>query len=379
MAGKHAKPKMGSKFRRNIAVAGTIAVGGVAIPATFAGTAHASDDLNCSDIGHQVQILNGDDPFNLDADHDGVGCESYPGPAAPLESANPTPEVTTSTTAPEPTPAATAPADYIVKRGDNLSAIAGKYGVSLAALEQLNPGIIAGDRPDDYSLIFAGGHVHLPVGAHANSGKHARRSHVHTWYGSCDAAPAGLHRGQAGYRHALDMDGDGKACEGPWPAPPATTDPGSTPPGATDPGSGGTDGGSTDTPPATNPDGTLVPVIAPDGPGTASGYLAHSPSYWGPLIEQAMDLVGMDHSKVNAVEALMAAESSGDPNAINNYDSNAQNGDPSRGLMQTIGATFNAYHVDGTSSNIYDPLANIAAALNYINSQYGGNIPNSPY
>jgi SLT domain-containing protein len=43
--------------------------------------------------------------------------------------------------------------------------------------------------------------------------------------------------------------------------------------------------------------------------------------------------------------------------------------------MQTIGATFNAYHLAGTSTNIYDPLANICAALNYINHVYGGVVP----
>jgi SLT domain-containing protein len=33
--------------------------------------------------------------------------------------------------------------------------------------------------------------------------------------------------------------------------------------------------------------------------------------------------------------------------------------------MQVIGATFRAFHWPGTSDDIYDPLANIAAALNY--------------
>jgi SLT domain-containing protein len=64
-------------------------------------------------------------------------------------------------------------------------------------------------------------------------------------------------------------------------------------------------------------------------------------------------------------------ESGGNPNAINNWDSNAAAGDPSRGLMQTIGSTFAAYHQPGTSNNIYDPVANIAAAINYIKSRYG--------
>jgi SLT domain-containing protein len=39
--------------------------------------------------------------------------------------------------------------------------------------------------------------------------------------------------------------------------------------------------------------------------------------------------------------------------------------------MQTIGSTFAAYHVAGTSYNIYDPLANVAAALNYARTVYG--------
>ena len=55
----------------------------------------------------------------------------------------------------------------------------------------------------------------------------------------------------------------------------------------------------------------------------------------------------------------------------NNWDINAQNGDPSRGLLQTIGSTFAAYHVPGTSNNIYDPLANVAAAINYAVHTYG--------
>jgi soluble lytic murein transglycosylase-like protein len=120
-----------------------------------------------------------------------------------------------------------------------------------------------------------------------------------------------------------------------------------------------------------------VPVIAPDAPGTPSGYAAHSVSYWGPLIEQAKSLVGVDYSTV-AIENLMASESSGDPNAINNFDSNAAHGTPSKGLMQVIQPTFDANHVAGTSQNIYDPLANIAAALQYIKVTYGY-VPNSPY
>ncbi|MFE9775853.1 transglycosylase SLT domain-containing protein [Streptomyces sp. NPDC005931] len=64
-------------------------------------------------------------------------------------------------------------------------------------------------------------------------------------------------------------------------------------------------------------------------------------------------------------------ESSGNPNAINNWDINARNGVPSKGLLQVIPPTFQAYHVPGTSWNIYDPVANITAACNYAADRYG--------
>ncbi|AIR97610.1 transglycosylase SLT domain-containing protein [Streptomyces glaucescens] len=64
-------------------------------------------------------------------------------------------------------------------------------------------------------------------------------------------------------------------------------------------------------------------------------------------------------------------ESSGNPLAINNWDINAQNGIPSKGLLQVIPPTFQAYHVPGTSWDIYDPVANITAACNYAADRYG--------
>jgi SLT domain-containing protein len=64
-------------------------------------------------------------------------------------------------------------------------------------------------------------------------------------------------------------------------------------------------------------------------------------------------------------------ESTGNPNAINGWDVNAQNGTPSIGLLQVIQPTFNAYHVAGTSWNIYNPVANITAAANYAADKYG--------
>ncbi|MFD6424822.1 transglycosylase SLT domain-containing protein [Streptomyces sp. NPDC060198] len=64
-------------------------------------------------------------------------------------------------------------------------------------------------------------------------------------------------------------------------------------------------------------------------------------------------------------------ESSGNPQAINNWDVNAQNGIPSIGLLQVVKPTFDYYHVAGTVHSQYDPVANITAAANYAADKYG--------
>lgn len=83
----------------------------------------------------------------------------------------------------------------------------------------------------------------------------------------------------------------------------------------------------------------------------------------------------MDHHGIpgsfHDIKRNIMRESSGDPNALNGWDSNADTGTPSKGILQTIPTTFRAYHVEGTSKNIYNPVANIAAACNYAADRYG--------
>ncbi|MCC5480226.1 transglycosylase SLT domain-containing protein [Streptomyces barringtoniae] len=73
----------------------------------------------------------------------------------------------------------------------------------------------------------------------------------------------------------------------------------------------------------------------------------------------------------NGIHRNIVRESSGNPKAINLWDSNAAAGIPSKGLLQVIDPTFNAYHVAGTSFDPYDPVANITAACNYAAARYG--------
>ncbi|MEU6664136.1 transglycosylase SLT domain-containing protein [Streptomyces sp. NPDC046821] len=108
----------------------------------------------------------------------------------------------------------------------------------------------------------------------------------------------------------------------------------------------------------------------------ASRAAARKPVYANNLdgwIKESLDIMkskGIPGS-YNGLHRNIIRESSGNPNAINNWDINAINGIPSKGLLQVIPPTFAAYHVAGTSWNIYDPVANITAAANYAADKYG--------
>ncbi|MEU1151815.1 transglycosylase SLT domain-containing protein [Streptomyces sp. NPDC005918] len=88
-------------------------------------------------------------------------------------------------------------------------------------------------------------------------------------------------------------------------------------------------------------------------------------------IAKAMSLTGVSGSKwADGIATIIRRESGGNARAVNNWDSNAKAGNASRGLMQVIPSTFKSYHQSGTSWDIFDPVANIAAAINYIKSRY---------
>ncbi|MFK4544781.1 hypothetical protein RKD29_004377 [Streptomyces tendae] len=90
-------------------------------------------------------------------------------------------------------------------------------------------------------------------------------------------------------------------------------------------------------------------------------------------IRESLDIMAQ-HGIPGTYEGIhrnIMRESSGNPLAINNWDINAVNGTPSKGLLQVIDPTFQAYHVPGTSWDPYDPVANITAACNYAADRYG--------
>lgn len=74
---------------------------------------------------------------------------------------------------------------------------------------------------------------------------------------------------------------------------------------------------------------------------------------------------------IDEIRTIIEKESSGNPKAINLWDSNAKAGHPSKGLMQTIDSTFKAHKLPG-HDDIYDPVDNIIAGVRYMFSRYGG-------
>lgn len=106
------------------------------------------------------------------------------------------------------------------------------------------------------------------------------------------------------------------------------------------------------------------------------GAVAYKPSagveQWRGLAKQALLLTNQfSESNLNALLTQMMHESGGNPNAINNWDINAIRGIPSKGLMQVIDPTFRANAMAGFNTNIYDPLSNMIAAINYTVKRYG--------
>lgn len=125
---------------------------------------------------------------------------------------------------------------------------------------------------------------------------------------------------------------------------------------------GGGDGGGRDAAPA-----------GAGAPAPSTGTVP--PGEVGDWIRQAMAILqahGVPPEKMDpaAIATIIERESGGDPDAVNNEDSNAAKGTPSQGLMQTIGPTFDAHKLPG-HGDIRDPVDNIIAGVRYAIGRYG--------
>ncbi|GEM_PF-467019 len=104
--------------------------------------------------------------------------------------------------------------------------------------------------------------------------------------------------------------------------------------------------------------------------GGASGSGA---SYARKIIKQAQNILGGRYKSPAITEHMMKLakrESNFDPKAVNNWDSNAQRGTPSKGMFQMIEPTFRANAKPGYT-NFSNPLHQAISDLQYIVKTYG--------
>ncbi|MEY2374545.1 NlpC/P60 family protein (plasmid) [Lentilactobacillus buchneri] len=95
-------------------------------------------------------------------------------------------------------------------------------------------------------------------------------------------------------------------------------------------------------------------------------------SRWRKYVVKALKANGFSASpsQISAWMRVIARESNGNPKAINKWDSNAKAGHPSKGLVQTIDSTFNAYKFKG-HGQIYNGFDDLLAGINYMKHIYG--------
>jgi len=108
------------------------------------------------------------------------------------------------------------------------------------------------------------------------------------------------------------------------------------------------------------------------GAGGPIGKAGAGVQRWAGVAAQALRMTGQ-YTKSNLDRLLyqMKTESTGNPRAINLWDSNAKRGTPSKGLLQVISPTFRKFAMPGYNKDIYDPLSNILASIRYSMSRYG--------
>ncbi|MEB4212351.1 transglycosylase [Mycobacterium sp. 94-17] len=93
-------------------------------------------------------------------------------------------------------------------------------------------------------------------------------------------------------------------------------------------------------------------------------------------IRKALDIKGIHDPAARArwvrgMDLVAHRESNYNANAVNDWDSNAARGTPSKGAWQFIAPTFAAYHQLGTSRDIHNLVAQACAFINYAMGRYG--------
>ncbi|HEY2272176.1 MAG TPA: transglycosylase SLT domain-containing protein [Jatrophihabitantaceae bacterium] len=119
-------------------------------------------------------------------------------------------------------------------------------------------------------------------------------------------------------------------------------------------------------------------VGAPSSGGPPAAMPTGNVAQWIDQAKKLLEAQGVPASALNSadINMIIQHESSGNPHAQNNWDSNAAAGHPSKGLMQTIDSTFDQYALPG-HKDVWNPVDNIVAGVRYAIARYGSlsNVP----
>lgn len=109
-----------------------------------------------------------------------------------------------------------------------------------------------------------------------------------------------------------------------------------------------------------------------DGGGSVANPGGSGVARWRSDVKKALKANGFKAtaSQVSAWMKVIARESNGDPKAVNHTDINAQEGHPSKGLVQTIESTFNSNKFRG-HGNIFNGYDDLLAGIHYMKRRYG--------
>lgn len=94
---------------------------------------------------------------------------------------------------------------------------------------------------------------------------------------------------------------------------------------------------------------------------------------WANLVSAIMAEKNIPRRYLRGILAQIQQESSGNPWAVNLWDSNAARGTPSKGLLQVIAPTYRYYAKPGYRHLRYQtvPYTNLWAAMDYVRDRYG--------
>lgn len=105
---------------------------------------------------------------------------------------------------------------------------------------------------------------------------------------------------------------------------------------------------------------------------------ARPASQWADAAREALRRAGYGEEYLNIMLKQIDIESSGNPRAVNNWDSNAAKGTPSGGLLQVIEPTYrgvrsaNPKAFEGLPDDRFDPVTNLTAGVLWTKQRYGG-------